>query len=119
MPYKPKTMCNKPGCRNLVDKGYCPFHEKQRSREYEKSRPNARQRGYALPRWRKTRASHLKDYPRCEICAGSATEVDHVIAARGPHDPLFWDMHNLRSLCKWCHSKKTAKKDGRWGTGKH
>lgn len=42
----------------------------------------------------------------------TATEVDHIIPKRkGGKDR--WE--NLQSLCKACHSKKTAIEDGRWG----
>jgi 5-methylcytosine-specific restriction protein A len=44
----------------------------------------------------------------------AATEVDHITPKReGGKDR--WD--NLQSLCKACHSKKTAIEDGRWGRG--
>jgi 5-methylcytosine-specific restriction protein A len=29
---------------------------------------------------------------------------------------LFWNRENWQALCWRCHSRKTAKEDGRWGT---
>jgi 5-methylcytosine-specific restriction protein A len=57
--------------------------------------------------------------PLCRICrrggqAMAATEVDHIVPrSRGGSDT--W--RNLQSLCKPCHSRKTAREEGRW-TGK-
>jgi 5-methylcytosine-specific restriction protein A len=43
-----------------------------------------------------------------------ATEVDHKVPHRGDQD-LFWDTSNWQSLCKPCHSAKTAREDGGFG----
>ncbi len=44
-----------------------------------------------------------------------ATEVDHIVAHKGD-ESLFWDFQdNVRALCKSCHSKKTARENGRRG----
>ena len=49
--------------------------------------------------------------------AGKATqgsEVDHIIPHKGDQD-LFWDADNLQTLCRSCHSTKTASEDGGFG----
>ena len=62
--------------------------------------------------WRKARLEHLRNCPWCVECAKtdryiSATDVDHIEPHRGDKR-LFWDRANWQSLCKSCHSKKTA-----------
>jgi 5-methylcytosine-specific restriction protein A len=44
----------------------------------------------------------------------AASEVDHITPIdQGGTD----DDENLEALCKPCHSRKTAQRDGRWGRG--
>jgi 5-methylcytosine-specific restriction protein A len=59
--------------------------------------------------WRKLRAAQLAREPLCRTCANrgrltAATEVDHINGdtANNAGD-------NLQSLCKPCHSRKTAR----------
>jgi len=78
---------------------------------YDKRRGSAQERGYNH-QWHKVRASKVKDNPLCEDCEDAGLtvpvdEVDHVIPITGHGDPLRLDMHNLRSRCKACHTKKT------------
>src|SRR5690554_5661002 len=121
---KPKRPCNHPGCRRLVEKGYCDEHRRQRSQEYDRWRGSSAERGYGH-RWRKYREWFLKQNPLCVECRKRgkltpATEVDHIRPHKG--DPvLFWDAeNNWQGLCKSCHSRKTAKEDGGFGNlGRH
>ena len=57
----------------------------------------------------------LAEEPLCRECAKQgrtvpATEVDHI-------DGNVWNMsrENLQPLCLECHSRKTARENGRWG----
>ncbi len=64
-------------------------------------------------RWQKFRLSFLKKNPLCVECLKSdrttpANEVDHIIPHRGDKE-LFWRIGNHQSLCKPCHSAKTAR----------
>ena len=43
-----------------------------------------------------------------------ATDVDHIVPHRGDAR-LLYDENNLQSLCKSCHSRKTATEDGGFG----
>lgn len=70
-------------------------------------------------RWRKASKAYLKDNPLCVHCKKEdrltpATEVDHIIP-HGGDMKRFWDKSNWQSLCKKCHSKKTALEDGGFG----
>lgn len=73
-------------------------------------------RGYDA-KWQKVRAAHLAKEPLCRFCMErhgrpeSATEVDHILSIReAPHLRLVDS--NLRSLCKPCHSQRTAREQG-------
>lgn len=65
---------------------------------------------YNSARWQRVRALKLRECPLCEYCPPrrrkTATEVDHFIAIEDGGSPF--DMANLRSACKPCHSQKTA-----------
>ena len=62
---------------------------------------------YESVRWRKLRACKLRSEPLCRVCKTPANEVDHILAVR-THLHLAWDWDNLQSLCKRCHSTKSA-----------
>lgn len=107
--------CRYPGCP-AVTRGvpYCDEHARRVSREYERDRPSSAARGYGST-WRKVRARQLSRAPLCADPDGLhdrpvvATEADHIIRrARGGSDAD----NNLQSLCKSCHSRKTAREVG-------
>lgn len=62
--------------------------------------------------WRKLRDAHIQANPICKHCIAEgiltpATEVDHIVPVKiAPERRL--DPTNLQSLCKPCHSRKTA-----------
>lgn len=116
MPRKPKRPCSHPGCPALTDGRYCEKHQKAADAQYNKyQRDPATQKRYGAA-WRRIRASYASKHPLCEQCwkDGRITpmqEVHHIIplSRGGIHDP-----DNLVALCKTCHSRITAKEDGRW-----
>lgn len=67
---------------------------------------------YTEKAWLDASARHLASEPYCRACATvrvvrAADEVDHIRPHRGDRR-LFFDGGNLQSLCKSCHSRKTA-----------
>lgn len=81
-----------------------------------------RQARRALPTnssaWRLIRASHLQEEPLCRehLARGmvrAATEVDHIDGDATNDAPS-----NRQSLCKPCHSRKTARENGGFGNRK-
>lgn len=114
MPVTPKRPCAHAGCPALVEYGKCDEHRKQA----EQRRGSAHERGYGK-RWQAARAGWLREHPLCAeherqglIAAGN--EVDHIIPHRGDMT-LFWQRSNWQTLCKACHSSKTAREDGGFG----
>lgn len=83
-------------------------------------RPAPSRRGYGRD-WQRCRLAKLADDTFCEHCLSrglyvAATEVDHIrpLASGGEH----YERENLQSLCKPCHSRKTAAEDGGFGRAK-
>ncbi|GAB7128048.1 hypothetical protein JCM19000A_25550 [Silvimonas sp. JCM 19000] len=133
MPYKSKKPCRYPGCRALVDNGWCAAHQPKREpTKYEVERGSSAQRGYN-GRWQKARATFLREHPLCVACLAessttAATVVDHIKPHR-LHDALagndddeirqaqalFWNTSNWQALCKRHHDVKTATEDGGFG----
>lgn len=119
MPSASPRPCTHPGCGVLVQGGArCQRHQVQRQTEDQTRRGTASQRGYGA-KWRAARADWLREHPLCaehERQGGLmvATEVDHIVPHRGDQS-LFWSRSNWQSLCKSCHSIKTATEDGGFG----
>lgn len=97
------------GCGELIDiRGYWAHQDAERG--------TARERGYDEA-WAARRAEHLAIEPWCRFHlergqSVPATEVDHIITRRAGGS----DEHdNLRSLCKPCHSRRTAIEQSGWG----
>lgn len=114
MPWKPKSICNYPGCQTLTHDRYCEEHKKEMTRKQ-----NERSSKLYTYQWRKASKDFLRRHPLCIHCERTgritpATEVDH-IKPHGGDQKLFWDKRNWQPLCKSCHSKKTAKEDGGFG----
>ena len=115
MPIAAKKPCSQFGCRTLVQFGKCDAHRKQA----DQSRGSRTDRGYNN-RWLKARLTYLRRSPLCVVCkeAGRlvpAVIVDHIKPHKGDQE-LFWDSeNNWQSLCRPCHSRKTATEDGGFG----
>ena len=116
-PRKSKTLCKHPQCGRLVEarETYCVEHRRER----EQQRGSSYQRGYDK-RWQALRRAHLAFFPLCEECkrngiVTAAEHVDHIEPFDGVADPRRLDPMNLQSLCRVCHSRKTAMFDGGFG----
>ena len=104
-------MQSEPRCPNLTKKGKCFTHKRKEQAPYRAQRPD--DSFYGSPEWRKVRREVLADYPDCCVCGGVANTVDHIIPLRERSD-LALDRGNLRSMCKRCHEKRSAKDGQRW-----
>lgn len=83
----------------------------ERVKAYDAERGNSNERGYDAT-WRKLRLWHLRRQPLCVACERRgrltpAEEVDHITPISRGGARL--DPANLQSLCKSCHSAKTAR----------
>ena len=108
--------CASVGCAARVEDSsryLCKAHRTQANKQYDKQRGSSASRGYGA-RWRRLRKLVLNRDPMCKACSVKAsTDADHIIPKRdGGRD----SMDNLQGLCHECHSSKTAREDGRWGT---
>jgi len=101
----PLRYCAEPTCGELVERGRCAYHARQR----ERARPNqTARRWYYTARWRALRIQVLSDEPVCRECDRLPShDVDHIVPHRGD-EALFWDRANLQGLCVRCHARKTG-----------
>ncbi len=105
MPYACKKPCTQPGCRVLVDRGYCSKHKRTPSRQHDANRLGSTARGYGY-QWQKLSKVILAQNPVCQMtgCNRMAQCVDHIIPKPKGDDTL----DNLQALCNVCHNQKTA-----------
>lgn len=86
---------------------------------FEREKERIRTKLYKSSAWRRLRHWWITNHPLCEKCKAEgrlvkATDVDHIIPHKGNRH-LFFDSNNLQSLCRSCHSLKTASEDGGFG----
>lgn len=118
-----RKLCCDPGCDDLAEIGWprCAehlalWHDHQARRKAGAKLGKAARLGaafYNSAQWRQLRLRHLAAHPLCADCAAlggvvAATEVDHIVPHRGDRG-LMIARSNLQSLCKPCHSRKTAR----------
>ncbi len=114
MPQRPLRPCKRPGCPAVTRNkdGYCDEHK-----QYAVSKKKQYRRGkktlhfYGTARWQRCRNWYKKRHPLCEDCLERGKFVpvycvDHIIEIKDGGAELEED--NLRSLCRRCHSVKTA-----------
>ncbi|NVK56669.1 MAG: HNH endonuclease [Alteromonadaceae bacterium] len=115
-------MCCAGGCCEVAIEGkpHCEYHA-AKAAEREADRKARAKLGaparigshlYKSAAWKRLRLFHLSRFPLCVECESvglvvGATDVDHIKPHRGDR-AIFFDQGNLQSLCKSCHSRKTA-----------
>lgn len=101
-PPKTPRICSTPGCPTETHGRRCPEHERAQQAQWK------RDPRYNTTRWKTLRRSQLRKQPWCQAptCNNPANEADHIIRPRDGGN--FYDRNNLQSLCKGCHSRKTA-----------
>lgn len=106
MPNKALHPCRQPGCHELVREARCAKH----GTKIVERDPQVK-RMYNSLRWKKRRAAQLAKDPWCAECLLRemyipASEADHIEPHHGDAAKFF--QGELQSLCKPCHSRKTA-----------
>lgn len=118
-----RKLCCAPGCDDLAEAGdnRCADHRAEQDAKIAarktaaKSTAQAADNGkhYKTRAWQDARRVWLSRHPLCVDCQSvgivmAANEVDHITPHRGDLK-LFWNRRNWQSLCKPCHSRKTAR----------
>lgn len=103
MPSLPPRLCS---CGTIVPSGErcaCQIvSDRARKARHDRTRPNARKRGYTRE-WERESKAFLITYPYCTMCGVPAVLVDHIIPHKGDKR-LFWDRSNWQPLCLVCHN---------------
>lgn len=119
MPSLPLPRCADALCdKKVAQRGQsrCPEHRRQQHTEHNTRREvDAR---YSSAQWRRLRKYKILSEAYCENCARhgrtvAAQEVDHIQPVK--KGGIFFDLKNLQSLCKTCHSIKTASERSQQG----
>jgi len=111
----PKT-CKSEGCNNPVfSKGYCKYHQNQRTDEKWLSKkqktpkksfkPISDKRVEQLAKYRTRRDKYLKENPICEVkgCNKKTTNLHHKAGRIGE---MLYDVQYFMACCSECHPKK-------------
>ena len=115
MPKQPPRICSQRGCKAYSYDGsnYCAKHKPEQKTGWDgfrKKHGSSRHKAGYGHKWDKLRERILiRDRHLCQECLRlgiftQAKHVDHILnKANGGTD----DEHNLESLCRKCHQKKT------------
>jgi 5-methylcytosine-specific restriction protein A len=108
-------LCLEPRCDNpATSRGRCDEHRRAQERERSRARrqqARERNRFYARKHWAIVRRRKLTRDSLCALghpgCLGIASEVHHKVAMED--GGAAYDMDNLVSVCKPCHSRETRR----------
>lgn len=115
MSQPPLHKCAHSGCRAMVrGQARCPAHTKQQSKEQDKRRGTAQERGYTY-RWQQYSKAFLSrpENALCKECEKRGRIVasectDHIVPHNGSEE-LFWNPENHQGLCIKCNSAKGSR----------
>jgi 5-methylcytosine-specific restriction endonuclease McrA len=107
-----RRYCLTPGCSEMVERGRCAKHKRERQRAYDSARDSGWKRSrrsfYWSRRWREFRAAYVRKYPLCVRCLAegrtSPTEHVHHVVPREEAPGRSFDDSNLEALCASCHN---------------
>lgn len=98
MPRRPLRPCAQPGCPTLVEKGYCPAHQRP-----SRSQTPEQRKFYSSSLWRRTSLMVRSEQPICADCEKAPSEtVDHLNGWQDNRREM------LRGLCWACHNRKSG-----------
>lgn len=108
-----QRVCRVPGCRTLTNGGdRCDVHAGYAGMTSQQTEAKKFLNSTA---WQNLRLEKLNETPWCEYCAAAgrgefvpAIDVDHILP-RHTYPQLRLVKSNLRSACKVCHARKTAR----------
>lgn len=60
---------------------------------------------YKRAAWRRVREQKLKKSPLCESCGTHEDLHVHHVKPRRTHPQLAYELNNLKTLCRRCHSR--------------
>ena len=103
MPTRPPMRCSALDCDELAtNRGRCAEHQRKRKSGAHRVIPGD---GRNTARWRTESTQYLRTSPRCRVCDGPATVVDHIVELAD--GGAMWDHANWQPLCSPCHDRKT------------
>ena len=110
MPPRALQVCAYPSCTQVTPRRYCEEHQRIQTAVRNAHHPDW-QRLYKTARWQRIRRIQLATEPWCAECLSvgiyePAVDVDHIEPHRGDYKKFFTGPY--QSLCKACHSRKTA-----------
>lgn len=117
MPRKPAHPCNYPGCPKLTTERFCPEHQQEYAKNYEKYHRNREAKSKYDNKWNHLRKRYIAKHPWCEECLkeGRYVKVEHVHHRIPLSEGGTNDWNNLESVCRSCHSKIHARRGDRFG----
>ncbi len=68
MPRKPAHPCNYPGCPKLTTERFCPEHQQEYAKNYEKYHRNREAKSKYDSKWNHLRKRYIAKHPWCEEC---------------------------------------------------
>ncbi len=111
-----KSICNYPGCYELISKpGYCKKHlfvKKESFKQLDGKKTPEQKRFYSSYAWTKTSKQHRRIEPLCRECYDAGRIVEGNLVHHTPELQTLWDRglnpldhEYLSTICLSCHQK--------------